>query len=877
MEQPSESRGEHDLSRDLIVLQDLWARRDVKKVREHVRDLLPALEDPRTALLDLLEVSSTWRGKGNSLASIITTEFHQWLNDHPAPLQSGTRLKKLQARMFNLVSEGQLLDQLCSIYQIQEADRAFLLGHVTHLQRMGKYKEAAILSIRLNLQPDLDMEEMCTPLLLLERFNLVELYVAEYPELQSRLVQMLDSWSDSTFNPRKVSRQYKGLPSVKPDKLNLKTLSKLAFRLLEKHKLDPALCTNLINQRHLGTLKYLMYKRFVEKSMTYENWTDHVQNTVRENRWLQGQAIDLIVRYCGVETASRWALKSGIPVEVLPADVADALNDLCIQEKLPDTDKSRDDLQSRKERYYQLPIPRDAVYFVQSSADLTLCRDLVLQDGQVVGVDMEWRPLFGGLGRPNVSLVQVAVKEAVFLLDLLPENLTDTEEMKDKKGQLAGFIRDLFLSPTVTKLGYDMLGDLQSLDSTDNAFQGLEKERRQVVDLFAIHKQLLRTHRRSREPSGPVDVFDGSSGDSISKQAEKGLSLLVKDVLGKPLDKTEQISNWDKRPLREDQILYAAADAYCLLGVYEALSLHPEQFGLNANFKESFKGPSVSQKSPENPHYRESASVKKQILERPPEETYSPSSERPLSPREFSVICDNMLQGLGRYLRCLGVDVLMLDNDDDHRRAAEIARQDGRVILTCGFPYQTLRSQVGEGRCFRVNCSEKAQEQAIKVLKHFNIRVTLKDVFSRCQVCNCNKYLHISQERMKELMKLHGYLKDANEAKGPADSDRFCLPRGSPDNRNAEWIKELGLSADSLALPSGASLQLESLPAGLLDKVELFFCCSRCGKVFWEGSHFGRVVSQFREVLQDTGEYFYRSSGEELSRGFSTRPMKPFL
>lgn len=39
------------------------------------------------------------------------------------------------------------------------------------------------------------------------------------------------------------------------------------------------------------------------------------------------------------------------------------------------------------------------------------------------------------------------------------------------------------------------------------------------------------------------------------------------------------------------------------------------------------------------------------------------------------MVCDNMLQGLGRYLRCLGVDVRLLDNEDDHRKAAEVSAQ----------------------------------------------------------------------------------------------------------------------------------------------------------------------------------------------------------
>lgn len=52
------------------------------------------------------------------------------------------------------------------------------------------------------------------------------------------------------------------------------------------------------------------------------------------------------------------------------------------------------------------------------------------------------------------------------------------------------------------------------------------------------------------------------------------------------------------------------------------------------------------------------------------------------------MVCDNMLQGLGRYLRCLGVDVRLLDNEDDHRKAAEVSSQ-----LPC--PWETQWGLLG--------------------------------------------------------------------------------------------------------------------------------------------------------------------------------------
>ncbi|XP_074747266.1 exonuclease mut-7 homolog isoform X2 [Strix uralensis] len=722
----------------LKTLQLLWTKKEMKKLKEEIRRGFAGLEDPLAGLLDMLESSSDWKGKGHSLGYYITTELQLWIKEHPAVQQSGIKLEKLQARVLRILAQcpANLLDPLISIYQLHTADRNYLLGHVSHLYHKGDYKEAAILSIKLKLQPDQDVEKMCTPLLLQDKTNLVEDYVGEYPELQSKLLQILDTWCEPGFNIRDITSQYQGLSRYKPEKFNRKMLSKLVFRLLDRFNVDPALCPNVINQRHLRTLHYLFYKRFVEKTMTQENWTDHVQSTVGENRWLQGHLIQLLISYCDLNTAARWAQRCNLPKEMLPYGVADELQKLQIQERVEDASKADNYEESKKKDYYQLPIPRANIHFLQTWEETLQCWEKVLQPGQVVGIDMEWRPSFGMVGKPRVSLLQMALKDEVFLLDL--PRLLEQAEAEGEKEKLPHFIQMLYSDAAITKLGYGMSGDLSSLAATWSALKDMNKQAQSVVDLLTVDKQLQKSSIDWKKGGRKVDVLSPEQRyeDREFRQPEKGLSLLVQHVLGKPLDKTEQLSNWEKRPLREEQILYAASDAYCLLEIYEKLCKDPASFGLSSDLTGSLVGkPSIKPRAKKQLNKQEVLSPSGQQCKGSKKETSCPPA--PISPKEFSVVCDNMLQGLGRYLRCLGVDVRMLENDDDHRRAAEIARQEGRVILTSGLPYQTLQSQVAEGRCFSVNCSEKAKEQALQVLKHFNVQVSLADIFSRCQVWGC--------------------------------------------------------------------------------------------------------------------------------------------
>uniref|UniRef100_A0A8C8HGS8 3'-5' exonuclease domain-containing protein n=1 Tax=Oncorhynchus tshawytscha TaxID=74940 RepID=A0A8C8HGS8_ONCTS len=769
---------------------DFWTRKELEPLRAVAFKGFSDFQTPLEDLLCVLEgCPGRQKGKATTMGHSILMEFERWRRTHPkVTLQAVPEVSKLglQRRALSLLTDAQpsFMDPLIDIYQLGNLDRSILRLHIIKLQAVNCYREAALLSMKLELQNEVDMEEMCVPLILQDKLPMAESFVRGHPRLEERMVTLLDSWCHPDFSIAQLRRQFPRLSLSKhqTDQIQPKMLSKQVFRLMEKFNIDPGLCPNSVYKRKSDSMRFLMYKRFVEKGMSEENWRDHVQSTVADDPELQIQLVELMVKYGGMVNAAQWSLHYGLPKDRLPFGVWDT------QESLPASlrevskgcnAESWDPSQAHRDRFYQLPITRDHVHFLETLEGLQCCRDTVLQPGCIVGVDMEWRAGFGAVSpQQRVALIQLAVPGQVFLLDLCAHGFS-------QHNITVTFIRSLFSATTVLKLGYGMAGDLKCLLATWAQFSEEPLKMEGVLDLLNVHQQMQRS-TSSRGSGGPRGVLVGEG------PAEKGLSLLVQQVLGKPLDKMEQLSNWERRPLRTSQLRYAAVDAYCLLDVYSALSRDPASFGLPQDLCSISSLQTEKSKEEKKRKEEKKKQARRrgahQVSDPAPTPTLGPEkspqlgedSQSPLPPRmapqQLRVVCDNMLQGLGRYLRCLGVDVVLLENTDDHRVAAQLAQEDGRVILTCGQPYQTLKSQVGEGRCIALDCSEKARDQAVRVLKHFNVQPTQSDIFSRCQVCNSDQYLKMPRENMTRLLKERGFLQQQQQAPVPPEGETWDDP-----------------------------------------------------------------------------------------------------
>nr|XP_044998267.1 exonuclease mut-7 homolog isoform X2 [Jaculus jaculus] len=834
----------------LQALKVSWSTRDPQQLREEAWRGFAALDDPLARLLDMLEGSQGWKKKGSSLQAWVVCELRCWLQTQPCPGPAqSSRLKQLQARAIEVLVESpsRLVEPLVSIFQLQDTDKSPLLAHVHHLHHEGKFKEAIVLGTRLKLQPELEFEKMSTPLLLQAKMNLVENYVVGFPDLQRRLLALMDSWCQPGFDIRNVVRQYPKVTSVRLEMLRPKVLRRHVLRLRKQYHVDLTLCPNAITMQRLGALQYLCYKRFVEKSLSQEIWADHVQDLVMQSSYLQKQLLKMVSSRSNLATTAQCALDLSLPEEQLPDAVAAELRRLRLQGRTSKADSRLEEPQKNvQEDYYQMPIARENIHLLASWEDLTRHEATLLQPGQVVGIDVEWRPSFIAGDRCKASLLQVAKEGCVFLLDV-------SALLQPPEGQgaqaFSRLVAQLFSDPTITKLGYGTVGDLQSLITACPALASLEEQTQGSVDLLPVHKQ--------------IQVADMPAPSVHGARGPQGLSLLVQQVLGKPLDKTQTFSNWDRRPLCEGQLVYAATDAYCLLEVHRALCGEPARFPQLGNLGRSWRPRHSARPEPWEPTLQEASVQARQVL------TATKEGTAPGVPaRAFRVVCDSMLQELARSLRCLGVDAVVLGKSEDHHRATEMARQEGRIILTSGMPNHKLQAQVGAGRCLSVNCALRAQQQAKDVLRHFNVRVTHADIFSRCQACNGDQCLKVSKDLMEQLVQLNSRREgpgstgdEATQSKDERESGP--APETEPGRYTCDspcqWLQAKDLQASTPpTLGNGTRLQLEGVTASVLRRPRLqhFYCCTRCGKVFWEGSHGDRITMHFHEGLEGVPQPF---------------------
>ena len=159
-------------------------------------------------------------------------------------------------------------------------------------------------------------------------------------------------------------------------------------------------------------------------------------------------------------------------------------------------------------------------------------------------------------GVPECSILQIACADRVFIFDMRVLSPYPFRQTKKKDAQLSELARrslfQLFNDPNIVKIGWDFdKADLQVLQAASQGyFRACFTEINGLLDLQTL-----------------LAAYKSDYGLETDMQA---LSRGCEYFLGRKVNKFEQLSNWDERPLVASQLSYAAMDAHVLLAVLDA-------------------------------------------------------------------------------------------------------------------------------------------------------------------------------------------------------------------------------------------------------------------------------------------------------------------
>ncbi|XP_018494737.1 exonuclease mut-7 homolog [Galendromus occidentalis] len=417
---------------------------------------------------------------------------------------------------------------------------------VVELLQSNHVSEAARLAIQIGLRDEF-ADQLAMPLVLLDKLLLLGTILEGLPDTQQRILKLFDDFYDDANRMRQIVQRHDITSIKKVDRALWKRIARLMIRYLKKYNLPPDTCPNLQLSRNRNALRYLLVRRYQEKDMAGNSWREMVMDQVLDYKVLHGELMRTLFNQNDHKSAYYFALKLEYPREEWPAKFVkyvDSLPPGSSPLEEPENNNGLTNCLSVELRSDQIQTICTASEFEAAAIELAAA--------PVIGVDAEWKPAMGLLQKTRLSLIQMATRQKVYLFDVL--KLSETISPED----WASFYERVFDNPTGCILGFGIAEDIRKLE----ALSGTSLYMTYFKDLMIVRDALF-THR--------PDLMESVVDQKILKN-HNGLSRLTCRLLGYPLDKSEQCSDWENRPLRPSQVHYAALDAHCLIRCWDELA-----------------------------------------------------------------------------------------------------------------------------------------------------------------------------------------------------------------------------------------------------------------------------------------------------------------
>ncbi|CAK1603100.1 unnamed protein product [Parnassius mnemosyne] len=780
-------------------------------VEHHVKLFFQTSPDPyRIALVFVIKCKDFKDCKPKTLPFFIMETLQKWSCDCGAVPENFLKLPAF--RVATEQRSQHFLSLVIKIYQINTIKET-IVPIVKDMIKNDNCKLASQVIIAMELFEDISVEDLMFPLILQDKPNMIDEYLSECPSQVGPLLLFLDKLLDKNFSIREYAQNYideNKISHVKYEKIHHKPLGKLVARLCNKFNIPIETCKNLSKNRTVGGLKYLIYQKYVDHNVSSAVWDDLVKDALKQNAESAKEFIDMLLDYDRKE-ALKWVEYLNLPETSLPV----SFKEMSLQEVVSEDSENWDVEEKLPEKYYNLTLPAENIVIIDTAEKFYDLMTTHLAGCNVVSIDCEWKPSFGAT-QSQVALIQIATDSYVYLIDTLIFN------KKQYSSFWYSFNKSLLDNAEIIKLGFGLEQDLKEIKASIVGLNNIKVKGEGLLDISILWKNLINC---------------GLSLQSNSNNGGNSLSSLVQTCFGLPLEKSEQCSNWELRPLRTTQIQYAALDAHVLLELYNYLRNQCIEQGIN--FDEISNDIMLDTKT--------KCIKKSKVVERFQTSTLNLEKRRVYDVKFF---VESKLTNLIPYLRHCGFDTISIPTTMLWHDVINSAISEDRYILLSKLKY-TPSKNYPQSSILELGKGKNIQEQLLKIITYFNIKISKNDFLPRCIKCNKVDFKKLTPQDVVELCGRFQSFGNSN-----SNTNRYF---SNDDDEEANYDNFLSDSEDIdedilygpvlNPHPNNVCVTTKGVPIEILNIHELInspqvaILCESCGKLFWDGDDLFKSVN----------------------------------
>lgn len=429
-----------------------------------------------------------------------------------------------------------------SAYRMKDTSKKFI-GKIMMIAKHPWLNQAALVAMELNLCNEIVLEDILIPLFLENKMSTYMEYMDHCNKTnQYAMINYLDSLMDNDYEFERELNKY-NIKNV--EMKNLKTLKTHIFKMRDRYGFKESDTPIATHYHYTKFLKFIMHEYYDNESFTKEIFEDKIKEIADKNDDVKNLVVEQSCERGYITDGKKWKEHYKLSIDISRYDVQ--------------TNITHEKTMNLTDYFYEMPTTTITIYVDNEEQYREMVEKLSTQ--LIAGFDCEQQV------NNDLSIIQIAVEKDIFIIDAikLQKSLSKENWME--------LSNKFFNNSKILKLGCGIFNDINTIEK----FLPIKVDKKaSFIDLSVFGKRLF-IIPSFKYPFHPED----------QQEINLGLSAMTKLCFNKNLNKSLAISNWTVRPLRNEQITYAALDAYIALDIFHTLNGILKQ--LNLTYKDVIK------------------------------------------------------------------------------------------------------------------------------------------------------------------------------------------------------------------------------------------------------------------------------------------------